>query len=45
MRSYAVYLLTEGSATEKRELLGNLRSRLMLDNKVLTLLKEEEIQS
>ena len=45
MKSYAVYLLTEGSATEKRELLGNLRSRLMLDNKVLTLLKEEEVQN
>lgn len=42
LRSYAIYLLTEGSATEKRELLGNLRSRLVLKNKVLTLREETE---
>jgi len=40
LKSYAIYLLTEGSTTEKRELLGNLRSRLVLKNKVLTLLQE-----
>ncbi|MFH0828718.1 MAG: recombinase family protein [Candidatus Kerfeldbacteria bacterium] len=37
MKAYAVYLLTEGSMTEKRELLANLKSRLTLKNKVLSL--------
>lgn len=37
MKAYAVYLLTEGSMAEKRELLANLKSRLTLKNKVLTL--------
>lgn len=36
-KAYAIYLLTEGSITEKRELLANLKSRLTLKNKVLTL--------
>jgi DNA invertase Pin-like site-specific DNA recombinase len=45
MRSYAVYLLTEGSATEKRELLGNLKSRLILKDKALTLRQETEAQN
>jgi len=36
-KSYAVYLLTEGSITEKRELLSNLKSRLTLKNKVITI--------
>lgn len=37
IRKYAKYLLREGSATEKRELLSNLRSRLIYKNKELTL--------
>ncbi len=37
MKAYAVYLLTEGSMAEKRELLGNLKSRLTMKNKVLEL--------
>jgi site-specific DNA recombinase len=36
-KSYAVYLLTEGSITEKRELLSNLKSRLTLKNRVITI--------
>lgn len=36
-KSYAVYLLTEGSITEKRELLSNLKSRLTLKDKVITI--------
>lgn len=36
-KSYAVYLLTEGSITEKRELLSNLKSRLTLNNKTIHL--------
>ena len=39
LKSYAIYLLTEGSMTEKRDLLANLKSRLTLKNKVLTLKK------
>ncbi len=42
-KAYAVYLLTEGAITEKRELLSNLRSRLTLKNRVITL--ETEIAS
>lgn len=40
MRVYAKYVLKEGSATEKRELLANLRSRIVLKDKELTLLEE-----
>ena len=40
IRNYAKYLLKEGSTTEKRELLGNLRSRIMYKDKVLTLIAE-----
>ena len=36
-KAYAIYLLTEGSITEKRELLSNLKSRLTLKSKVITL--------
>jgi len=39
VRKYAKYLLKEGSLTEKRELLGNLRSRLTYKDKVITLTK------
>ncbi|MEX0909917.1 MAG: recombinase family protein [Candidatus Paceibacterota bacterium] len=37
IRNYAKYLLKEGSIMEKRELLMHLRSRLVLDNKKLSL--------
>lgn len=37
IRAYAKYLLQEGSITEKRELLANLRSRLVYRDKKLTL--------
>jgi site-specific DNA recombinase len=36
-RKYAKYLLREGSVVEKRELLANLRSRLIYKNKEITL--------
>lgn len=38
IRAYAKYLLKEGSTSEKRELLANLRSRLSYKDKVITLL-------
>ncbi len=37
-RAYVKYLLREGSATEKRELLANLKSRLTYKDKTVTLL-------
>jgi site-specific DNA recombinase len=37
IRKYAKYLLREGSVVEKRELLANLRSRLIYKNKEITL--------
>ncbi len=40
IRIYAKYLLKEGSVTEKRELLSNLRSRLIYKDKTLTLVQE-----
>lgn len=40
VRKYAKYLLKEGSLTEKRELLANLRSRLIYKDKKITLLTE-----
>jgi hypothetical protein len=41
-KSYAIYLLTEGSIAEKRELLSNLKSRLILKDKIITLQQEGE---
>src|SRR3989338_2785350 len=38
IRNYAKYILKEGSVSEKRELLGNLRSRIVYKDKTLTLL-------
>ncbi|MEO5927070.1 MAG: recombinase family protein [Patescibacteria group bacterium] len=38
IRTYVKYLLKEGTVTEKRELLGNLRSRLVYENKTIRLL-------
>lgn len=39
-REYAKYVLREGTPLEKRELLGHLRSRLVLNDKRITLLQE-----
>ena len=38
IRAYAKYLLRQGSISEKRELLGNLRTRLVYLNRRITLL-------
>jgi DNA invertase Pin-like site-specific DNA recombinase len=40
IRQYAKYLLKEGSVPDKRELLGNLRSRLNYKDKKITLVEE-----
>jgi DNA invertase Pin-like site-specific DNA recombinase len=40
IRNYAKYILKEGSTSEKRELLGNLRSRIIYKDKTLTLISE-----
>jgi hypothetical protein len=39
-REYAKYVLKEGSISEKRELLGHLRSRLILNDKNIMLVKK-----
>ncbi len=39
VRGYAKYILKEGTDVEKRELLGCLKSRILLNNKVITLSK------
>ena len=39
IRNYAKYILKEGATSEKRELLGNLRSRIVYKDKTLTLLE------
>lgn len=38
IRNYAKYILKEGTTIEKRELLANLRSRIVYKDKTLTLL-------
>ena len=40
IRNYAKYILKEGTVTEKRELLANLRSRIIYKDKTLTLVEE-----
>jgi DNA invertase Pin-like site-specific DNA recombinase/predicted metal-binding protein len=40
-REYAKYVLREGTPLEKRELMGHLRSRLVLSDKKITLVEEE----
>ncbi len=40
IRNYAKYLLKEGAVSEKRELLVNLRSKIMYKDKKLTLLED-----
>ena len=44
IRTYVKYLLKEGTVTEKRELLGNLRSRLVYQDKRISLLEYNEPQ-
>lgn len=39
MRVYARYVLKEGSSIEKRELLANLKSKIILKDKKLTLVE------
>ena len=39
IRQYAKYLLKEGSVSDKRELLANLRSRLNYKDKKITLVE------
>jgi len=39
IRNYAKYILKEGTTIEKRELLGNLRSRIIYKDKKLTLIE------
>ena len=39
IRNYAKYILTEGTGIEKRELLSNLQSKLILNKKELALEK------
>ena len=43
-REYAKYVLREGTLLEKRELMGHLRSRLLLKDKKITLLKEGAVK-
>lgn len=40
IRNYAKYILKEGTTIEKRELLANLRSRIIYKDKTLTLVEE-----
>lgn len=40
IRNYAKYILKEGTAIEKRELLANLRSRITYKDKTLTLIQK-----
>lgn len=44
-REYAKYVLREGTPLEKRELMGHLRSRLILLDKKITLLEEEKVKT
>lgn len=41
IRNYAKYILKEGTMGEKRELLANLRSRIVYKDKILNLVHEE----
>ena len=42
IRQYAKYLLKEGSVSDKRELLANLRSRLNYKDKKITLIQDQQ---
>jgi hypothetical protein len=39
LKDYAIYLLREGSAVEKREFMSCIRSKFLLSNKTVTLEK------
>jgi hypothetical protein len=39
IRNYAKYILKEGTTIEKRELLGNLRTRIIYKDKKLTMVE------
>lgn len=41
IRQYAKYLLKEGSVSDKRELLANLRSKLNYKDKKITLIEDQ----
>lgn len=41
IRQYAKYLLKDGSTSDKRELLANLRSRLNYKDKKITMIAEQ----
>ena len=41
LRKYAKYLLKEGSVSEKRELLGCLKGRMVMENRAISLEKHE----
>jgi hypothetical protein len=43
IRNYAKYILKEGMMIEKRELLSNLKSKLVLRDKVVQLEKQVKI--
>ena len=43
IQNYAKYLLKEGSTSEKRLLLSNLRSRVRHEDKELSLIKEKYV--
>lgn len=45
LRKYAKYILKEGSREEKRELLGNLRTRIVYREKTLMLADQKTLQS
>jgi hypothetical protein len=40
IRQYAKYLLKDGSVSDKRELLANLRSKLVYKDKKITMVQE-----
>jgi hypothetical protein len=42
IRTYAKYLLKEGADIEKRELLGCLRSKIILNNKRISLISNRD---
>lgn len=44
VRAYMKYLLREGSVSEKRELLGNLRSRLIYKEKAIQLAESTAVE-
>jgi hypothetical protein len=45
IRTYAKYLLKEGGITEKQELLGNLKSKLIYRDKIVRLLEESPVKN